>query len=315
MTLHTKYRPATFEEVRGQSEAVEQIKRALETGTTRAFLLHGPAGTGKTTLARIIARTFGADDFGIDEIDAATNTGVEAMRKIASTAYMKSLGGSGKRVYIVDECHMLSKNAWNSLLKIIEEPPEHVVWVFCTTEPHKVPKTIMTRCLTEELLQVPNSQIISLLAEVAEKEGMTVHEDVLRTIALMSFGSPRQALVNLGKVGNCDDPEKAESLMKQVEGEKEAYDLAKLIFSQQFTLKAAQTIIGNLKEKNPESVRIVVVAYATSVWIGARDAASAGWAARVLSAFETECLDQNRIGDIALRTARLLQMREQMKRA
>jgi len=310
MTLHTKYRPTTFDEVVGQEDAVSAIKGALESGNSRAFLLHGPAGTGKTTLARIIASEFGADDMGLIEIDGATHTGIDNMRKVAETSYFKSLGGSGKRCYIVDECHMLSKQTWNSLLKIVEEPPEHVVWVFCTTEVHKVPKTIRSRCIDPELNEVSVSVLRQMVTEVAEKEGLDISEDVARQIARMSMGSPRVALVGLAKIGSCDDAEKATMLMKQSDGEKEAFDLAKLIFGKSFTFPNAVDILKNLKDNNPESVRIVVFAYATSVWLGKRSATDAEWASRVLGVFELPCTDQNKIGDIALRVMRLLQFKK-----
>jgi len=305
--LHQKYRPKTFDEVIGQDHVIHEIRHVLDNSHSQAFLLHGPAGTGKTTIARIIASHFGASGMGINEVDAATHTGVDDMRKVADSTFFMSLDGGGKRCYIVDECHMLSKNAWNSLLKNVEEPPEHVVWVFCTTEINKVPATIKSRCTTAELFEVKPTVICALLSEVASKESMVVGDEVIRKVALMSNGSPRTALVNLAKVSNCSDIDQVDVLLKEAEGEVAAYDLAKEIFGP-CNHVAVRDLLKRLKDNNPESVRIIVFSYASSVWLNSSGQTKRHRAERVMGIFEQPCVDQNRIGDVALRCARLLHL-------
>lgn len=309
MTLHTKYRPTTFEDVLGQDDAVNAIRTNLDTGQSQAFLLTGPAGTGKTTLARIIASHVGCDDMGISEINAATNTGVDAMRKVIESAAYRSFDASGRKCYIVDECHMLSKAAWNSMLKIIEEPPEHVFWVFCTTELTKVPKTIRTRCVEVELDALPARLIRGLVSRVAEAEGLDVSDEIVTLLGESAWGSPRQALVNLAKVSGADSVEAAERMLRQASGKKEVIDLARCIFGPEFTLANVQKILNDLDGSSPEGIRIVVFSYAVKVWLGS-NAQKAGWAAHVMGQFSTECLDSNKIGDIALRCARLLHVKK-----
>ena len=160
--LATKYRPQTFEEVIGQPQAVASIKTVLKRQSSRSFILTGPSGTGKTTLGRIIATTVGAVKSAIVEVDAASNTGVDAMREILEMTQYRGFGGAG-RVFIIDECHMLSANAWNSMLKGIEEPPPGIYWVLCTTEPTKIPKTIKTRCVQYDLQPVGVDDIYTLI--------------------------------------------------------------------------------------------------------------------------------------------------------
>jgi DNA polymerase-3 subunit gamma/tau len=144
-SLATKYRPETWEEVVGQDAVVKSMKVVVTKKSSKCFLLSGPSGCGKTTLARIAARSLGIKGGGaLREIDAASKTGVDDMRQVCVDLGYKVLGG-GSRGLIVDECHQLSKAAWNSLLKITEEPPPDTYWFFCTTEPSKVPVTIKRR--------------------------------------------------------------------------------------------------------------------------------------------------------------------------
>lgn len=308
MTLHTKYRPETFEEVLGQDIAVGSLKENLASGQSQAFLLTGPAGTGKTTLARIMAKNSGCDTMGINEIDAASNTGIDAMKRVTESAMYRSLDGTGKKCYIIDECHMLSKSAWNSLLKILEEPPKHVIWVLCTTEPYKVPKTVVSRCVSIELDLVSVKLLRDLVSWVAEAEGLDVSDEIIALLCDAAQGSPRNALTGLAKCSSAKTYAEAESLLRYHEGSKEAIDLARLIFKNTFSLTTVQPILKQLKDTPPESIRITVFNYAASVWIGSKGGAN--WAAHVLSIFEQPCIEYNRIGEIALRCARLLHIKK-----
>lgn len=292
-SLQTKYRPTTLDDVVGQDHVRAGVARAIDDRTQQAFILEGPSGTGKTTLARIMARELGCEE--VIEIDAATHTGVDAMRDIADRANFVSMGAGGK-AFIVDECHRLSKQAFESMLKDIEEPPEGVYWFFCTTEGNKIPNTIRTRCQAFALQEVPYRRLLALLDRVAKEEGMDVSEDVLDVAADAAGGSPRQALVNLTTVATAQTPREAEAALQRITSAQEAVDLAKALLAK----KPFLDIIKDLKDTNPEGVRMTVFHYCLAAAMGGNKTAL-----MILGEFEKPAFDGNKMGDILLRCERL----------
>jgi DNA polymerase-3 subunit gamma/tau len=289
--LHTKYRPRVFDDVVGQDAVVRSLRRAVAGKAARAFLLTGPSGTGKTTLARIVAAEMGCAPGDIDEVDAATNTGVDDMRALTSQLMYRPMGG-GMRALILDECHMLSKSAWNSLLKILEEPPEFVVWFLCTTEPARVPKTIVTRCFPAELKPVASSAIEDLLTEVAGEEsffsGSSHGDATIKLCARQAEGSPRQALVYLAACAGAKSVAEARELLRSAEESAEAVDLARaLVRGAQWG--EVQGLLAKLGDVSPESVRHVVLAYVSKVVVGAKTEDAAGRGIEILDAFSEPC--------------------------
>lgn len=294
-SLHTKYRPTTLDEVVGQDHIKAGLSAAIAAGKNQTFLFEGPSGTGKTTLARLVAAQLGCTT--VKEIDAATHTGVDAMRAVASGAGFVSMDG-GNQAFIVDECHRLSKQAWESLLKDIEEPPAGVYWFFCTTEGNKILKTVRTRCMTYTLKDVPWRKILGLVADVAKREGIETTEAILDVCAEEADGSPRQALVNLATVAHCKTDAEARAALNRLAGDKEAFDFARLIMKKDYQFGAACALLKQLSEVNAESIRHTVRAYATTTVLGSPDNV---WARGVLMAFETPCVEQNRESDILCR--------------
>ena len=217
--LARKYRPETFKDLVGQAAMVQTLRNAFEADRiAQAFILTGIRGTGKTTTARIIAK--GLNCIGLDqnggptvepcgkcsncaaiikgnhvdvmEMDAASRTGVDDIREIIESIYYKASSGRFK-VYIVDEVHMLSNNAFNALLKTLEEPPEHVKFIFATTEIRKVPVTVLSRCQRFDLRRIEPDEMMELLKKIAGSEGVNVSEDALRMITRAAEGSARDA--------------------------------------------------------------------------------------------------------------------------
>ena len=200
LALYRKYRPETFADVVGQDHVVSILKKSLADGNTaHAYLLTGSRGTGKTTIARIIAHELGTSTNDMYEIDAASNRGIDDIRDLREN--VRTLPFDSKyKVYIIDEVHMLTKEAFNALLKTLEEPPAHAVFILATTELDKVPETIISRCQTY-VFKKPSEQVLAnQVIDVAKEEGYAVDRPAAELIALLGDGSFRDTLGVLQKV-------------------------------------------------------------------------------------------------------------------
>jgi len=219
--LYRKYRPISFDEVVGQEHIIRTIRNSVKSGkVAHAYLFSGPRGIGKTTVARILAKTVNCKDqkegnpcnkcevclsinqnnfLDMVEIDAATHTQVDKMRDIIEKINFAPSIGKYK-VYIIDEVHMLSKGAFNALLKTLEEPPKHVIFILATTEIHKIPATIISRCQRFDFHRIKVSEIAECLSKIAEKEGVKVEKGVLDFIAINSNGGLRDSESLFGQI-------------------------------------------------------------------------------------------------------------------
>lgn len=213
LALYRKYRPVDFDNVYGQEEVVTVIKNAINNNmVSHAYLFCGPRGTGKTTIAKIIARMVNCENLidgkpcgkcyncinflnsnDIVEIDAASNNGVDEIRELRDKINLVPSNAKYK-VYIIDEVHMLTTQAFNALLKTLEEPPAHVIFILATTEPHKIPLTIASRCQKFRFTKINSKKIVDRLREIAKLENIAIDEDALYEIARISDGGMRDAI-------------------------------------------------------------------------------------------------------------------------
>jgi DNA polymerase-3 subunit gamma/tau len=222
--LARKYRPQTFGELTGQEHVSRTLQNAIDSGrVAHAFLFSGARGVGKTSTARILAKALNCErgvstepcnvcplcieitrgtSTDVFEIDGASNTGVDDIRELRDNAkYLPS--HSRYKIFIIDEVHMLSTNAFNALLKTLEEPPEHVKFIFATTEPHKLPITILSRCQRFDFKRVPLGKIIGRLRQIADAEGISISDPALALIARKGDGSMRDSLTAFDQVLAC----------------------------------------------------------------------------------------------------------------
>ncbi len=191
--LYRKYRPQIFKDVLGQNHVVEALEGAIKLDrVSHAYLFSGSRGTGKTSVARILAKALGTTDSDLYEIDAASNRGIDDIRLLREGVTATPFESKYK-VYIIDEVHMLTKEAFNALLKTLEEPPAHVIFILATTELEKVPDTIISRCQTFTFKR-PSQKILKEAAErISKKEGFTIESPAAELIALLADGSYRDA--------------------------------------------------------------------------------------------------------------------------
>src|SRR5213082_791811 len=239
--LARRYRSRTFDEVIGQEHVAQTLKRAIESGRiAHAYLFCGTRGTGKTSMARILAKALNCasvdkptnepcgkcdsclaiargDDIDVIEIDAASNTGVDNIREVIENAQYRP-ARSRFKVYIIDEVHMLSKSAFNALLKTLEEPPSHVKFILATTEPEKVLPTILSRCQRYDFRNIPTREIAKHLRDICGQEKIEADDDALLLVAKAGAGSMRDSLSLLDRLLSIGEKHVTVELVEQLLG-------------------------------------------------------------------------------------------------
>ena len=245
-TLYRKYRPSNFNEVIGQDIIIKTIKNEIKNNKlSHAYIFSGPRGTGKTSTAKIIAKTINCENpidlmpcnkcvnctlinnkqsIDIIEIDAASNNGVDEIRELRNNVNLVPSSGKYK-IYIIDEVHMLSIGAFNALLKTLEEPPSHVIFILATTEIHKIPNTILSRCQKFDFNKISVNKIKERLEYIIKEEKINIEEEAIIEIARLADGGMRDALSILDQVISYSDDKITVSSIHEINGTIPQYEL------------------------------------------------------------------------------------------
>lgn len=294
MELYRKHRPRKLEAVIGQPAAVAQLARFLKRANVpHALLYTGPSGCGKTTLARIVARAVGTKSKrDLKELNCADFRGVDMVRDIRSKVNLQGFSG-GARTWIIDEAHMLTKDAQNAFLKLLEDPPTHAYFALATTDPSKLLPTVRNRTTVITVRSIPHAALEAHVKSVAKAEGTKLSSEVLEQIATVADGSARKALVLLEQVIGLDDEEQQLAAIEAGDVAKASIDLCRALIDPRAQWPNVAKLLKSIDEE-PEKVRRAVLGYATSVLLGCGKLAPR--AALVISAFGDNVYDSGRGG-------------------
>jgi DNA polymerase III subunit gamma/tau len=273
LPLHLKYRPQTLVDVLGQDAVVKSLKATLAMrARPHCYLFTGPAGTGKTTLARITAQSCDVPLTSIVEVDGASKNGVDDMRGLTESLAYQGFGDLPNKAILINECQRLSAQAWDSLLTTTEEPPPHVFFLFTSTHPAKIPAAMQTRCQVYNLKPLRRDDVLDVLERVCEVERFDTRGKVLDMIADACGGSMRGALTMLAKVHNLEDLDEVSDLLQQPLEDAEVIELCRLLVKRDLSWKRLTDTLTRMGDSTPpETIRIVVSAYLSKCLMGARD--------------------------------------------
>lgn len=265
--LYHRYRPQQFEDVVGQDAAVDALKNyGKNKKVPHALLFTGPSGCGKTTLARILRKKLKCHDLDFKEANSADFRGIDFVRDIGSTLNQAPLGGKC-RVYLVDECHVLTKPAQEAFLKYLEDCPDHVYFFLATTDPSKLIKAVRTRCSEIKCRSLTDDEVKSLVQGICKQEEQTIDAKVGKTIVEISDGSARKALVLLDGVLGMDNVKEQLRYLEDNDSQKQAFSIAQALFKKETTWKTMAGILKEVSIPNSEleGVRYMILSYANKV--------------------------------------------------
>lgn len=270
-TLYLKYRPRTLDEIVGNSDLVALLRSQLSDSANgsasrsmpHALIFAGPTGCGKTTLARIVATSLGAKGSDLREIDSADFRGIDAVREIRKQSVYRPLEGSCS-VWILDEVHRATGDAQSALLKLLEDTPEHVYIILCTTDPQKLLPTILGRCAQYQVKLLTEREMRQLLRRVVKAEGETLDKEVYDQIVQDSLGHPRNALQILAQALAVDGERRLVVARRTAERASQTISLCRALVKAD-SWKAIASILSGLKEEEPEQIRRAVLGYTQTI--------------------------------------------------
>ncbi len=271
MSLYLKYRPSDFDSIKGNQELVSTLKGMLSNLTTcpHSFLFFGPTGCGKTTLGRIVAHSLHCIGTDLREVDSADFRGIDTIREIRKNSMFLPIEGEC-RVWIIDECHKMTNDAQNALLKILEDTPDHVYFVLCTTDPQKLLPTIKGRCSQFQVHPLTEKQMYGLLRVIVKEEGETLETEVYNSIIESAKGHSRNALQILEQVLNVPTEDRLK-IAKKAEAEiVQAIDLCRALVNGAPWSKIAN-LLSSMRDQEAEGIRRCVLGYCQSTLLSGKD--------------------------------------------
>ena len=287
--LYQEVRPKTLDQIVGNRAVVEGLKKMLAEKPTKrphTFLLFGPSGCGKTTIARILAHEFGCDAMSITDMNAANLRGIDSVREVANGALSSPLFGNAK-CYIIDESQQLTNAAQQAFLKVIEDCPQYVYFIFCTTDPSKIIDTIKNRCAKYQVMNLRPSEVETLVRQVLAKEKLTFSDEVITGIVTASSGCPRQAVMLIEQIKGIENPvEVLEYLATSEIGAKSVIDLCRELVTKSIKRWENCVKLYAKIDSDEESIRLAALGYFKKVMLSAKTLEDAGRMAELISIFE-----------------------------
>jgi DNA polymerase III gamma/tau subunit len=271
-TLYVKYRPDDFDSVVGNEASIASLEKSLnKKNHSHCYILSGPPGTGKTTLARIMANKLGASGLDIREINSSNNRGIDTARELINQCrYLPS--ESENIVYIIDEVHKATGDWQNAMLKILEDTPDYVYFFLCTTEPNKLIKAIRSRCTEIKTNPLTEEEIIKVINRVIKIEKLEISKKIITKIAERSDGSPRKALVILESISSIEDEEDQLDTIKSNipdDEDTEIIELCRILINPKSDWSSISACLRKLKEngklEDAETIRYIVMGYMSAV--------------------------------------------------
>lgn len=285
--LYRKYRPENLTDMVGNEKTIKSLEKELENGS-HVFLMTGPAGCGKTTLARIMAKKVNAGPLSIHEINSAENRGIDTAREIMEQMRFNPSDGDSI-VWILDEMHMITSAGQNALLKALEDTPEHCYFFLCTTNPEKLIAPLKTRCSIINVVPLKDEEMIYLLKRTARAEKIKIDSEVYERICEIAQGGSRKALKLLAKVLYLDsDEERLEVLKNEDSSEsKEVKELCQLLMSGKANWSSISKVLKNIDMTEAERVRQAVMGYMGAVLLNGKSSAPIVSAMQAFSSADT----------------------------